>query len=203
MFDFNEEYILENDIVRLSPLKKSDFESLLYFSINEPELWTYSLLPADSKENLKKYLELALEGRKNKKEYPFIVYDKRIGKYVGSTRFYNIQLENANLNLGYTWYGKEFHGTGLNKHCKFLLLEFAFDVLRMERVEFRADNDNKKSIAAMKRIGCHQEGILRSNGFKTNGERRDSMVLSILKDEWNTKIKNELKKYTTTDRNEL
>lgn len=195
MFDFEKEYILENDFVKLSPLRESDFENLIYFSLNEPELWTYSLVQANSKENLKKYLELAIKGRENKKEYPFIVYDKRIEKFVGSTRFYDIQFGNANLSLGYTWYGKEFQGTGLNKHCKFLLLEFAFDILKIERVEFRADNDNKRSISAMKGIGCHEEGILRSNGFKANGKRRDSIVLSILRDEWNNKIKNELKKY--------
>ncbi len=62
----------------------------------------------------------------------------------------------------------------------------------MERVEFRADNDNKRSIAAMHSIGCKTEGILRSNGFKPNGERRDSIVLSILKAEWENEVKNNL-----------
>lgn len=196
MFDFSTEYILENNFVKLRPLKKSDFKNLIYFSMNQPELWTYSLVQANSKENLEKYLELAVKGKDNKREYPFIVYDKRKEKFAGSTRFYDIQLGNATLDLGYTWYGKEFQGTGLNKHCKFLLLEFAFDVLKMERVEFRADKDNKRSISAMKSIGCHEEGILRSTGFKGNGKRRDSIVLSILREEWNSKIKNELKKQT-------
>ena len=58
------------------------------------------------------------------------------------------------MQLGYTWYGKEFQGTGLNKHCKYLLLEFAFEKMQVERVEFRADANNEKSIAAMKSIGC-------------------------------------------------
>jgi len=67
----------------------------------------------------------------------------------------------------------------------------------MERVEFRADYENKRSISAMKSIGCKEEGVLRSNGFKADGTRRDSIVLSILKEEWNYKIKNELKKYAS------
>jgi RimJ/RimL family protein N-acetyltransferase len=95
--------------------------------------------------------------------------------------------------LGFTWYGKEFQGTDLNKNCKFLLLEFAFETVNMQRVEFRADNENKRSIAAMKSIGCVEEGILRSNSPKTDGGRRDSIVLSILKDEWFAKVKNDLK----------
>jgi RimJ/RimL family protein N-acetyltransferase len=54
----------------------------------------------------------------------------------------------------------------------------------IERVEFRADFDNKKSIAAMKSIGCIEEGVLRSDTPRVDGGRRDSIVLSILKSEW-------------------
>ena len=62
----------------------------------------------------------------------------------------------------------------------------------MERVEFRADNKNEKSIAAMKSIGCVVDGVLRSNSITAEGGRRDSIVLSILKDEWNGSVKNGL-----------
>jgi len=97
------------------------------------------------------------------------------------------------LQLGYTWYGKDFQGTGLNKHCKYLLLSFAFENIGMERVEFRADNNNARSIAAMKSIGCKVDGVLRSNMPKREGGRRDSIVLSVLKDEWFADIKEMLR----------
>lgn len=100
---------------------------------------------------------------------------------------------NKCLQLGFTWYGKAFQGTGLNKHCKYLLLNYAFETMDIERVEFRADNRNARSIAAMKSIGCKVEGILRSNGWTNTGERRDSIVLSILKEEWFSAVKKELK----------
>ena len=61
--------------------------------------------------------------------------------------------------------------------------------MNMERVEFRADNNNARSIAAMKGIGCTTEGVLRQNVIKTNGGRRDSIVLSILKEEWKNQVK--------------
>jgi RimJ/RimL family protein N-acetyltransferase len=65
----------------------------------------------------------------------------------------------------------------------------------MERVEFRADNSNERSIAAMKSIGCKVEGILRSQmPTQTEGVRRDSIVLSILKNEWFDEVKEQLKK---------
>jgi RimJ/RimL family protein N-acetyltransferase len=197
MIDFDKDYILENEHVRLTPLRLNDLDNLVHFSINEPELWTYSLIQANSKENLKIYIEKAINDRKKQNSYAFTVFDKRTNKYAGSTRFYDIQLENAALQLGFTWYGKEFQGTGLNKNCKFLLLEFAFDILKMERVEFRADNENERSIHAMKSIGCRVEGLLRSNTFKPDGSRRDSIVFSILKEEWIETIKNKLLVFTS------
>ena len=72
------------------------------------------------------------------------------------------------------------------------LLQFAFEQLGMERVEFRADNTNQRSIAAMRGIGCVEEGVLRSNTTKADGTRRDSIVLSILKPEWENGVKDRL-----------
>ena len=198
MFDLKEIYLLENDVVRLTPLHADDHKHLLPFALNEPELWKYSLLSAAGSEGLKSYIEKALAAREVGIEYPFIVYDKRTNEYAGSTRFYDIQPGNKTLQLGYTWYGKRFQGSGLNQNCKFLLLQFAFDELQMERVEFRADNRNKKSIAAMKSIGCVREGILRSHAVTPTGERRDSIVLSILKNEWEEGIKEKLIKKTSS-----
>lgn len=190
-FDPSKSYRLENERVLLRPLCQDDFEHLMEFSLKEPELWTYSLIPANGEENLKSYMEHALLERKKGSSYPFIVWDKQFGEYAGSTRFYDIQPKHNTLQLGYTWYGKKFQGTGLNKQCKLLLLTFAFEDAGVDRVEFRADAKNARSIAAMKSIGCTPEGILRSNCASPNG-RRDSIVLSILKDEWFSKVKPEL-----------
>lgn len=195
MIDFNKNYRLENERLLLRPLEAEDYEHLLPFALEEPELWTYSLIQAGSPEKMKRYIEKAMEGRATKNSYAFVVFDKQQQQYAGSTRFYDIQTEQATLQLGYTWYGKKFQGTGLNKNCKYLLLEFAFEVLNMERVEFRADNDNQRSIRAMKSIGCVVEGVLRSNTYKPDGTRRDSIVLSILKEEWYSTVKHTLKDF--------
>lgn len=191
-FDFNTDYILENENVKLRPLQTSDLTNLLSISVNEPEIWKYSLIQASGENNLKAYIKLAMDAKADKKEYPFIVFDKRINQYVGSTRFYDIQLNNFSMQLGYTWYSKIAQGTGLNANCKFLLLQFAFEKTNMERVEFRADNNNLRSVAAMKGIGCTVEGVLRQNVIKPDGGRRDSIVLSILKEEWEKTVKNNL-----------
>jgi RimJ/RimL family protein N-acetyltransferase len=186
------DHFLENDNVLLRPLRTSDHEFLLPFSLNEPEIWKFSLLTAAGSDNLHQYIQTAVDGRRQLKEYAFIVYDKRQKRYTGSTRFYDILPDYQTLQLGYTWYGADFQGTGVNKNCKYLLLQFAFEEWKMERVEFRADNNNERSIAAMKSIGCKVDGILRSNMPKRGGGRRDSIVLSILKDEWEGGVKERL-----------
>ncbi|MBX2953249.1 MAG: GNAT family N-acetyltransferase [Leadbetterella sp.] len=188
-FEFWKDYILENDLVQLIPLEEKHREDLLPFSLHEPELWKYSLLGAEGEENLKKYIDFAITSRNHGTAYPFVVWDKKTGRFAGSTRFYDISLSQKTLSIGFTWYGKDFQGTGLNKACKYLLLEFAFEKMGMERVEFRADARNLRSLAAMKSIGCTMEGTLRSNGIGNDGGRRDSAVLSILKREWEGKIK--------------
>jgi RimJ/RimL family protein N-acetyltransferase len=192
--NFPQDIILEDDFVLLRPLQESDVENLLEISLYEPETWHYSLVRANGKENLENYIQLAINARANKTEFPFIIFDKKSEKYAGSTRFYDIQLPFKTLQLGYTWYGKDFRGTGLNKHCKFLLLKFAFETLGMERVEFRADNNNERSIAAMKSIGCKVEGVLRNHMPTFDSEaRRDSIILSILRNEWFGEVKENLK----------
>lgn len=189
--DFAHDYILENDRVLLRPLQPEDLDVLKEFSLNEPELWTYSLVSGAGVENLQAYMRAAFADKVKETAYPFIVFDKRTQRFVGSTRFYDYQPKHNTVQLGYTWYGKEAQGTGLNKNCKFLLLQFAFEELGLDRVEFRADNNNKRSIAAMKSIGCTIEGVLRSNCASPTG-RRDSIVLSILKGEWFSHVKENL-----------
>ncbi len=180
---FNNTLVLENDRVLMRPLEPKDINLLLPFSINEPTLWTYSLLSASGEKNMRRYLNVAFQKKETGDSFPFIIFDKATGQCAGTTRFYDIQPQHNTLQLGYTWYGKNYQGTGLNKNCKLLMLTFAFETLGVERVEFRADAANERSIAAMKSIGCTVEGILRSNCAAPEG-RRDSIVLSILKEEW-------------------
>ncbi len=185
----NKHIVLENDRVLLRPLAESDYEHLLPFALNEADIWKYSLISPAGEEGMKNYISTTLQNKAAGIEYPFIVFDKATQQYAGSTRFYDIQLFNKATQLGYTWYGKSFQRTGLNRNCKQLLFQFAFEEWGLERVELRADANNTPSINAMKAIGCTVEGILRSNMTIEAGGRRDSIVLSILKDEWFSSVK--------------
>ena len=190
-FDFTKEIILENERVLLRPLQLSDGSLLAHYVNKEPDLWQYSLAAIHNSADLENYIQTAIEAREHKTAYAFIVFDKLLNEYVGCTRFYDMQLAFQTTQIGYTWFSKKCWGTKLNENCKYLLLEFAFDQMGFERVEFRADN-NKRSIAAMQKIGCTIEGVLRNHLPMPNGKRRDSIVLSILKEDWNVSLKQAL-----------
>ncbi len=191
MLTFPENLILEDERVQMRPLQQTDIENFLPFVLREPEIWSYSITSLTTKKDMEEYISNTLHQRTEKKEYPFIIFDKSKDRYAGSSRFYDIQLSNLSTQLGYTWYGKDFQRTGLNRHCKLLMLTYAFETWGMERVEFRANANNNRSINAMKAIGCTVEGILRKNIVDQFG-RRDSIILSILKDEWFGGVKENL-----------
>ena len=186
VFDTSTDIILENERVLLRPLVQDDAVYLSAYVKEEPTLWQYALTPITTEQEFDQYIKTAIESRHLKSAYPFIVFDKLQNKYAGSTRFYDIQLENSSTQFGYTWYSEKTWGTGLNEHCKLLLLTYAFETIGFERVEFRADKRNKRSIAAMQKIGCTVEGILRNHLPTSDGTRRDSILLSMLKNEWPT-----------------
>jgi N-acetyltransferase len=192
MDSINDHIVLENERVLLRPLATTDYELLLPFALQEPDTWRFSLVSAAGATGMKNYIDSALAERAAGKEYPFIVFDKKANQYAGSTRFYDIQPSHQMAQLGYTWYGEAFRRTGLNRHCKLLLFNFAFEQWQLERVELRADANNAASIAAMKAIGCIEEGILRSHLQTDTGRRRSSIVLSILKAEWQNGVRENL-----------
>ena len=180
---------LENERVLLRPLMTSDVVHLLPISEHEPENWQYGLESAAGLENLERYIETALQGAREFHSYPFIIFDKRAGMYAGSTRYYQIQRKHLRLSIGYTWVGNAFKQSGLNAHCKLLLLEYAFEQMQIERVEFMADSLNERSIASILALGAKAEGILRSHAIRPEGTRRDTAVFSILKQEWLEHVK--------------
>jgi N-acetyltransferase len=192
MISFPENLTLEDHRALLRPLEHTDLQLLLPYALQEPETWHYSMTSPAGEEGMKRYIDAAVQQRAQHLEYPFIVLDQATNEYAGCTRFYDIQLFHRTVEIGYTWYGKRFRRTGLNRHCKWLMLSYAFESWQMERVAFKADARNEKSIRAMKDIGCTVEGILRSHTLIDGGGRRDSIILSILRQEWFSHVKDRL-----------
>ena len=183
-FPFDEEIILENKFAFLRPINSTDVDSLLNVATKDKDLLQFSPLPIYDKKLLTNYIDKGLENIQKKNRYTFCVFDKSKNAYAGSTSFLNISDADERLEIGATWYGKEFQRTGLNRNCKYLLLEYAFDHLNAERVEFKTDERNTASRQAIQKIGGQFEGILRSHTVMYDGFRRNTVYYSILKSEW-------------------
>lgn len=170
--------------IQLRPMLASDGEELVQ-AASDGDLWKlpYTIVP--SAETVEDYLRVALEGRAEGTVIPFVIQvlePKRI--VVGSTRFWNINWQHRNLEIGWTWLAKSWQRTFVNTEAKFLMLYFAFERLNCVRVQFVTDEVNKTSYAAILRLGAQEEGILRHDFIMPDGRKRDSVVFSILDEEW-------------------
>jgi len=174
---------LENDRVKLSLLSMTNYERLLDIA-QEKDLIYYSPSDISTPQKLRAYVEVAINGFYNKTIIPFIIYDKKKQAYAGSTRFGLIDSINSVLHIGWTWIGRDFQGTGLNKHMKFLMLQYAFEVLAFDKVEFRIDERNLRSRKAVEKIGATLEGTLRKDTLMKDGFKRSTCCYGILKEEW-------------------
>lgn len=183
---------LENEWVRLEPLQVSDVDELWEIS-QDKDLSQFGHKDLSNYSVLKGYIESAISNREDGTCAVWKVVDKRSGKTAGSTRIAEISEYDERGQIGWTWIGKEFQGTGLNKAMKFEVLKFAFEILKLNRVEFKADERNLQSRKAMLKIGATEEGVLRQHLKLHNGFIRNSIYFSILKSEW-PEIKNRLMK---------
>ena len=174
---------LENNRVKLSLLDLSNYRHLESIA-QQKDLIFYSPSDISTPEKLRDYVALAVDGYYHKTVIPFIVYDKLHNSYAGSTRFGLINWQHKVLHIGWTWIGHEFQGTGLNTNIKFLMLQYAFETLDFEKVEFRIDERNVKSRKAVEKLGATLEGILRKDTLMKDGHRRNTCCYGILKEEW-------------------
>jgi RimJ/RimL family protein N-acetyltransferase len=104
----------------------------------------------------------------------------------GCTRLAEISWNDERGQIGWTWIGRDFQGSGLNKEMKFLILRYGFEVLGLNRIEFKADERNHQSRQALLSIGAMREGILRQHMKIHNGYIRNTVFYSILASEWDT-----------------
>ena len=186
---FDNEIILESGNIMLRPLSTEDLPGLNSIAFTG-DLWKFYPTRVTNEEELGNLVKEMIKLRANKERIPFTILDKGCNCPMGSTSYLNISEKNKRLEIGATWLGKKFQGTGVNKICKFLLLRFAFEELNYDRVELKADVLNMQSRKAMLKIGAKEEGILRSHMLMHDGRRRDSIYYSILKNEWEDIKKN-------------
>lgn len=176
---------LESERTLLRPLSPDD-EAELQLIANDESLWIYGISDLSKPGELKKYILNALSERDNGTCAVWVVIDKKTNRIAGCTRLADISWKDERGQIGWTWIGHDFQGSGLNKDMKFLILNYGFDKLGLSRIEFKADERNHKSRQALIGIGATREGVLREHMKLHTGYIRNTVIYSILKSEWDT-----------------
>jgi N-acetyltransferase len=191
-----QEFTLTSQHVRLEPLQAEHAEALIAASAGNPELYRWSPVP-QTKADAASYIATALAMRDADTGVPFAVVRRADDTVIGSTRFFNIErwpwpaghaehkrATPDGCEIGYTWYSPSSVRTAVNTECKLLMLTHAFETWRVHRVCLHTDVRNARSRAAMERIGCKFEGILRAHRMAADLIPRDSARYSMIAAEW-------------------
>ncbi|MDH5729425.1 MAG: GNAT family N-acetyltransferase [Gammaproteobacteria bacterium] len=175
--------VLENKYVRLVPICY-EHKSALCDVISDGELWKLFVTLVPPLEAIDGFIEQAISAQTIGDGLTFVTIDKISDKVVGSTRFMKANFPYQRIEIGYTFIAETFQRTRVNTEAKYLMLEYAFETLNMNRVEFLTDYLNLKSRNALLRLGAKEEGVLRNHMVMPNGRIRDSVIFSIIKNEW-------------------
>ncbi|HLJ75924.1 MAG TPA: GNAT family protein [Acidobacteriaceae bacterium] len=191
-----EKLILEGRHVRLEPLELRHVDALTAASAVDPSLYQWSAVPV-GQAAVQAYVETAMAAQMAGSAVPLAVVRRADGEVIGSTRFFDLErwpwpvdhpqarrgMPDA-CEIGYTWYTKAAIRTGVNTEAKLIMLTHAFEVWQMARVCLHTDERNARSRAAMERLGCRFEGILRSHRLAVDLIPRNSARYSIVAAEW-------------------
>jgi N-acetyltransferase len=174
---------LEGRRVRLEPLGLAHFEQLCEAGLDF-DLWRWTPQNVRAPEDMRAYIEQALEEQARGISLPFATIDQASGKAIGSTRFTNISMPNFRVEIGATWIAKMWQRTGANTEAKYLMLRHAFEKLSCIRVELKTDSRNQQSREAILRLGAKEEGMLRNHMLTWTGRIRHTVYYSIIDSEW-------------------
>jgi RimJ/RimL family protein N-acetyltransferase len=175
---------LRGSVVRLEPLSLAHVPALSAVGL-EPEIWRWNPALVSTAEEMRAYVEVALEDRRRGVSEPFATVEQATGKVIGSTRYMSIDAKNRRLEIGATWLAPAHQRTGANTEAKLLLLTHAFEELGAIRVELKTDALNEVSRRAIVRIGAIEEGTFRRHMIiPRSGRVRDTVYFSIIDAEW-------------------
>ena len=179
--------ILEGPGVRLEPLSLDHLPALEEVAF-EPTIWRYMLFNIRTPDDIRHWVELALDAKHRGTILPWVIIEKACNgepdRLVGSTRFIDLDLIHRTVEIGHTWLSGPWRGTRVNTETKLLQLTYAFETLDLVRVAFKTHANNQKSQTAIKAIGAHYEGTFRNHYIMPDGSARDSAWFSIIRKEW-------------------
>ncbi len=177
---------LIGESVELLPLEEKYFKELSLVA-NDARIWEFYPFDMSNSEQIINSFTSALIEKEKGNRYPFVIYNKREKKFIGSTQFLDIQPKYKKLEIGATWLHPDYWATEINLECKLLLLTFCFETLDAYRVQLKTDEKNIRSQKAIQKIGASFEGVLRNDMIRDDGTKRSSAYFGVIEAEWEEK----------------
>ncbi|WP_425390028.1 GNAT family N-acetyltransferase [Ekhidna sp.] len=174
---------LSDKKITLIPITADHIQEMRKLS-SDSDVWTWYTEDLTHPDALEKWMTKRLAESKLGDKMAYAVKLNETGEIIGSSSYGHIDWQEKGIEIGWTWLGKKYIGSGINKNMKFLMLSHAFDKMEIERLELRTDELNVRSRKAMEKIGAKHDGTLRSHRATQGGKRRNTVVYSILKSEW-------------------
>lgn len=178
-----EPIVLDGHGLRLEPLTH-DHHDALEAAAADGRLWElwYTSVPAPGE--TAEYIDAALAAWQGGHRLAWAVREQTSGRVIGSTSYHDIVAAIGRVEIGYTWYEASWQRSHVNTACKLLLLGHAFDTLGCQVVGLRTDNFNLRSQRAIEALGAKKDGVMRRSQARRDGSVRDSVLYSILREEW-------------------
>jgi len=176
-----EPQVLENRFVRLEPMTEGHREGLRAATNADQRIWTELYPFSWANEHFEPTWAKLMGDQAAGNTQAYAVVSG--GEVAGLTTFYAIDPPNSVLEVGGTYYRPDARGGAVNPAAKRLMMTHAFDS-GARRVVYRVDALNARSRAAVTKLGATQEGILRADRLTWTGRIRDTVIFSILADEW-------------------
>ena len=180
-----EPVVLSGDRVRLEPLDQRHRDDLA--AAADADRSAFSLYgPVFYEGGIDGWMRAAFAELASGSRFPYTVIDVASNRAIGSSSYLDIAPADRRIEIGHTWYGGPWQGSGLNPEAKLLLLDHAFDDLGAIRVAFKCDAQNERSRRGIARIGGTFEGVLRKHSLRgdASGTQRDTAYFSIIDEEW-------------------
>ncbi len=169
---------LTGQFIALEPLEERHRDGLRN-AASDPAIWEF--LPIIGSSEFDIWWDLACSERNR---ITFVVRRQSDGAIVGSTSYLANVSTHSRVEIGWTWYIRQAQGSTVNPEAKLLLLQNAFDEAGYNRVELKTDSRNSRSNAAIRKLGAREEGVMREHMWMPAGYWRDTIMYSILKNEW-------------------
>ena len=167
--------------VRLEPLQRVHVPALQE-AVADGDIGAINYVNVPGRDGIPHWVDQALLAADAGRVLPFVVVAGE--RVVGSTRFYDIDLDVPTVAIGYTFHAASVWRSHVNTANKRLMLGHAFDTLAAQSVYFHTSHQNLRSQAAIERLGATRDGILRSHRRHKDGSLRDTHTYSIIASEW-------------------